>query len=96
MNAELGITPTSVTAMYWLAAAARGQGDLQGAWDAALAGWVRAPLAGLRSAELKQDLDQLVITAIVPERARVLGQPPANLRQEWDRFKERWTTELAP
>ena len=96
MNAELGTTPTSVTAIYWLAAAARGQGDLQRAWDAALAGWVRAPLAGLRSAMLKQDLDQLVITALVPERARVLGQPAANLRQEWDRFKERWTTELAP
>ena len=93
MHVELGTTPASVTAMYWLAAAARGQGDLQGAWDAALAGWVRAPLAGLRGAALREDLDQLVVTALVPERARALGQPPNNIRQEWDRFRERWSSD---
>jgi hypothetical protein len=93
MHAELGVTPVSTAAAYWLAAAARGQGDLQGAWDAAEAGWVRAPLAGERGVALRADLEQLVLTALVPERARALGQPPDNLRQEWDRFKERWTTE---
>jgi hypothetical protein len=46
MRAELGVAPASTAAVYWVAAAARGQGDLQGAWDAAQAGWVRAPLAG--------------------------------------------------
>ena len=54
---------------------------------------MRAPLAGERGIVLRTDLDQLVVTALVPERARALGQPPANLREEWERFKERWATE---
>lgn len=91
MHAELGVSPASTAAAYWLAAAARGQGDLQGAWDAAQAGWVRAPLAGARGVALREDLDRLVMTALVPERARALGQPPANVRQEWESFKERWS-----
>jgi hypothetical protein len=93
MRAELGVSPVSTAAAYWIAAAARGQGDLQGAWDAAQAGWVRALLAGERGVALRTDLDQLVVTALVPERARALGQPPANLRQEWESFKERWASE---
>ena len=93
MHTELGLSPTSTAAAYWIAAAARGQGDLQGAWDAAQAGWVRAPLAGERGVALRADLDRLVLTALVPERARALGQPPADVRQEWERFKERWATE---
>ena len=93
MHAELGVSDVSTAAAYWLAAAARGQGDLQGAWDAAQAGWVRAPMAGGRGATLRADLDRLVLMALVPERARALGQPPASLRQEWESFKERWATE---
>lgn len=96
MHGELGTTPTSVTAVYWQSAAARGQGDLQTAWAAAQAGWARATLAGARGAALRSDLDRLVITALVPERARALGQPPAGLRQEWEQFKERWTGEPPP
>jgi len=90
MNDELAANPASATASYWSAAAARGQGDLQGAWDAAAAGWVRSPLAAGRAALLREDLDQLVNRAIVPERARVLGQPPETLLADWERFKERW------
>ena len=45
MQSELGANPASAVASYWLAAAAWAQGDLQAAWDAAQAGWVRAPLA---------------------------------------------------
>ncbi len=88
---ELALHPGSGAAAYWLAAAARAQGDLQAAWDAALAGWVRAPLAPDRGAQLRGDLDRLVTSAIVPERARVLAQPPENLRNDWERFKERWS-----
>lgn len=91
MQEELGATLTSAAAVYWLAVAARGQGDLQGAWEAAQAGWVRAPMASDRGAELRADIDRLVTTALVPERARALGQPPDTLRSEWQRFKERWT-----
>lgn len=90
MTAELAAAPASVTAPYWISAAARGQGDLQGAWDAAQAGWVRALLASERGAELRDDLDRLVLRALVPERARVLGQSPDLVRLEWERFKELW------
>jgi hypothetical protein len=96
MHRELGVTLTSTVAVYWLSAAARGQGDLQGAWDAAQAGWVRAPLAGDRGNALRADLDRLVLGALIPERARAIGQPPATLRQEWERFKELWTNETPP
>ena len=93
MHKELSDSPHSATALYWLSAAARGQGDLQSAWGAALAGWVRAPLAGDRASALRADLDRLVLGALVPERARALGQPPEALRLEWERFKERWAGE---
>ena len=90
MTAELAAAPASATAAYWISAAARGQGDLQAAWDAAQAGWVRAPLASERGAALRDDLDRLVLRALIPERARQLGQSPDALRLEWERFKERW------
>jgi hypothetical protein len=88
---ELALHPGSGAAAYWLAAAARAQGDLQAAWDAAMAGWVRAPLAPDRGAQLRGDLDRLVTSAIVPERAKALAQPPDNIRGDWERFKERWS-----
>jgi hypothetical protein len=90
MAGELVTNAASATATYWLSAAARAQGDLHAAWDAAQAGWVRAPLAPGQGAELRGDLDQLVQRAIIPERARILAQPPETLRLEWERFKERW------
>jgi hypothetical protein len=91
MANELAENPASSAAAYWAAAAARGQGDLQGAWDAAQAAWVRAPLTADHGASLRGDLDRLVERAIVPERARLLAQPADLLRQEWERFKERWS-----
>ncbi|PWT83316.1 MAG: hypothetical protein C5B57_07070 [Blastocatellia bacterium] len=93
MKGELGVAPASAAACYWISVAARGQGDLQGAWEAAIAGWVRAPLVSDGGLALRADLDQLVLRALIPERARALGQPPETLREEWERFKERWTKE---
>jgi hypothetical protein len=90
MREELGTRPSSSTAAYWAVAAARGQGDLQGAWDAAEAAWVRAPLADDRGAALRGDLDRLVHRAIIPERARATGQSPDALRDAWEAFKEKW------
>lgn len=90
MRHELAASPGSGPAAYWLAAAARGQGDLQAAWDAAQAAWVIAPLSSDRGAALRGDLERLVQRAIVPERARALAQPADTLRDEWERFKERW------
>jgi hypothetical protein len=90
MEEELAMRPASGTAAYWLAAAARAQGDLQAAWDAALAAWVRAPLTSDRGVTLRGDLDRLVLRAIVPDRAKVTAQTPESLRLQWEQFKERW------
>lgn len=90
MRKELATRPVSTTAAYWVVAAARGQGDLQGAWDAACAAWARATLAPDHGAELRGDLDRLVMRAVIPERARTTNQAPATLLQEWAAFKERW------
>jgi len=90
MASELATNPASAAAAYWAAAAARGQGDLQAAWDAAQAGWVRAPLTPDQGMSLRTDLDNLVQRAIIPERARVAAQSVDTLRMEWERFKRRW------
>ena len=90
MESELASHPGSGAAAYWMAAAARAQGDLQAAWDAAQAGWVRAPLASDRGEALRADLDRLVLHAIVPDRAKATALPPDTLRQQWEQFKERW------
>ena len=90
MDEELATHPASGAAAYWIAAAARAQGDLQAAWDAAQAGWVRARLASDKGAALRADLDRLVLRAIVPDRAKATAQPPETLRAEWERFKESW------
>jgi hypothetical protein len=91
MRDEIATRPANGTAAYWLAASAQAQGDLQAAWDAAQAAWVRAPLATDRGAALRADLDRLVLRAIVPDRAKILGQPADTLRTQWEEFKERWT-----
>jgi len=90
MEEELAVRPTSGTAAYWLAAAARTQGDHQAAWDFAQAGWVRSALAGEHGAALRADLDRLVLRGIVPDRARATAQSPEALRAQWELFKERW------
>ena len=90
MRDELTAVPGSAAASYWLAASARAQGDLQAAWDAVEAGWVRASLTPDRGAALRADLDRLMLVAIVPEQARALSQPEDTLRLDWENFKERW------
>jgi tetratricopeptide (TPR) repeat protein len=97
MEQELKKDAGAASASYWLAAALRLRGDLDRAWDAALAGWVRAQLARDRGAALRPDLDQLMRDGIVPDRARKVataGQDPeqvaAGMTTEWDQFKEKW------
>jgi hypothetical protein len=90
MQEELAYQSSSTAAAYWLAAAARGHGDLQAAWDAAQAAWVRAPLAADKGAALRADVDRLVTLAIIPDRAKTSAQPPQTFQQEWERFKDRW------
>jgi len=90
MEAELAAHPDGGAAAYWLAAASRSQGDPQSAWDAALAGWVRAPLAGARGAALRADLDRLVTEAILPELAKATSTTADALKIQWEQFKDRW------
>jgi hypothetical protein len=90
MEDELSVHPDSIAAPYWIAAAARAQGDIQGAWNAAQAAWVRAPLTIDRGDALREDLDRLVLRGIVPDRAKATAQPPDTLRAQWEQFKERW------
>lgn len=95
MGAEVRRDPGNAAANYWLAVAARGAGDLDRAWDAAVAAWVRAGLSPATSDSLRTDIDRLVTQALVPERARARPareQPDAltALRAEWDLVKQQW------
>lgn len=96
---ELGRMPESAAAAYWLAASYRYLGDLTNAWDAAVAAWVRAPLADEQGRALRADLDQLVLQAILPERVRLMAsgdedreRVEAALRASWDEVKKDWPT----
>jgi len=91
MEDELAAHPGNPSAAYWLAAAARSQGDVQGAWNAAEAAWTRSPLGSDHGAALRADLDRLMTRGIIPERAKALSQPAAAFVAEWEQFKERWT-----
>ncbi len=97
MQGELRERPTSVAAAYWLPAAARSMGDLDRAWTAAVAGWLRARVLPAHGAALRADLDRLVQTAIIPERARELAGPShdttdavAVMTAEWEHLKAEW------
>lgn len=94
MADDLRQDPGSRVANYWLVVAARGAGDLDRAWDAAAAGWVRASLSH-ESAMLRADIDRLVTTGLIPERARLRpareqAEALSALRAEWDQVKEDW------
>ena len=95
MSRELSRNPGSAAAAYFLVVATRGSGEPVEAWDAAIAGWVRARLAGARSAQLRADLDKLVLEGIIPDRVATMApdrreQVESELRGEWTVVKERW------
>lgn len=95
MARELARNPGSAAAAYWVVVGTRGAGEPNAAWDAAIAGWVRARLAGSRSAQLRSDLDKLVLEGIIPDRVQSMpaerrGQAESDLRAEWAVVKERW------
>lgn len=87
--------PGNPVANYWLAVGARGTGDLDRAWNAAIAAWIRSTLNRGEATRAREDLDRLVSQALIPERARTrlirdTEDPVVLLREEWDRIKERW------
>lgn len=88
MEEELGEDPGSVPANYWLAAAARGAGDLDRAWSASAAAWIRARLSPETAETARADLDRLVTEVLIPERTRT--KPARDPLAEWQRFKLDW------
>ena len=95
MMKELSRNPGSAAAAYFLVVGIRGTDDPVNAWEAAIAGWVRARMAGARSASLRADLDKLVLEGIIPDRVRAVpadkrAQTESELRGEWTVVKERW------
>ena len=95
MAEELRDDPGSAPANYWLAAAARGAGDADRAWDAAVAGWVRAYLRPETSERLRADLDQLVTEALIQERVLTQSEEEQGelftvLSAQWTLVKDQW------
>ncbi len=95
MQAELAEAAGSSTANYWAVASVRNVGDLDAAWNAAMAAWVRAGLAPDRGVALRSDLDRMVVDGIIPDRAaRLELKDPtaaiAGMVSEWELFKSDW------
>jgi hypothetical protein len=95
-ESELVNDSYSAAGAYWLAASARGVGDIPRAMGAAVAGWVRASAFGARGDALRLDLDRLMRQVILPERAHQLvpngdAHPTlALLEQQWQQVQEKW------
>ena len=95
MEDEVRLDPGSAPANYWLVAGIRGAGDLERAWHAAVAGWIRAALRPDTAAALRADLDRLMNEALIVERARsrpAREQQDAvvTFRAEWETIKNQW------
>lgn len=97
-QAALGEAPGAAAPAYWMVVATRSLGDPTRAWNAAVAGWVRAPLVDDRGAALRADLDRLVLQAIIPERVRQMASTDrdrervaATLRAAWEDVKKEWS-----
>jgi hypothetical protein len=96
---ELADRDLSPSATYWVAASSRGTDDVERAWGAAVAGWIRAREMGPAGLRLRDDLDRLVTQGILPERARLMSPADARsmenvLKARWDEFRTLW--EKAP
>jgi hypothetical protein len=95
MESEQAKNPGSRAASYWLSAGLRAQGELDRAWQAAIAAWVRAPIAGNNALALRADIDRLVLEGIIPDRGKEApegereGRETA-LRAEWELVKQKW------
>jgi hypothetical protein len=95
MEREQARNPGSRAASYWLVAGLRAQGNLERAWQAAIAAWVRAPIAGPSALGLRTDVDRLVREGVIPDRGREAPEAEketreAALRAEWELVKEKW------
>ena len=99
VRAELERDPLSRPIAYWLVVAARGAGDLEGAYNAAVTSWIRAG-SQAEGKQLRADLDRFVTQTLIPERAQArTGQrldakatlaEIATLTEEWRAVGELW------
>ena len=95
MEEQLRLDPGNPVANYWRAAAARGEGDIDGAWNSAVAAWVRATFSPETAPGLRADLDRLVTQALIPERSRTIvardhQEALSALKSEWELVKQQW------
>ena len=95
MEEELRQDPGDPVANYWLAVAARDNGEFDRAWDASVAAWVRARLRPDTAMTLRSDIDRFVTDVLIPERVR--RRPSREqagaldeLRAEWTTLKSQW------
>ena len=96
---ELGRNPLSWPAAYWSVVASRGAGDLDGAWNAAVTGWVRAA-SQPEGQQHRDDLDRFVTQTLIPERAQArTGQrldskaaqaEIATMTEQWRALAQHW------
>ena len=94
-EAERAARDGSASAAYWIAAGARGVGDFERAWGAAIAGFIQARYLGPRGEKLRVDLDALVKDVLLPERARALApEDPlprlGQLLEQWNALTARY------
>jgi len=90
---------SSRAAVYWSVVAARGVGDVEAAWNGAVAGWIRAQSMDGRN-QLRADLEKFVTETLIPERAQARTGQPLDVRatrtevfaitEEWRGVTERW------
>ncbi|HSK11366.1 MAG TPA: hypothetical protein VK911_17410 [Vicinamibacterales bacterium] len=90
--------PGSGPAAYWLVVAYRSLADPGRAWEAAIAGWLRAPMVHDDGEALRADLDRLVLQAVIPERVRQIAdtdtdreRAASQLRELWEAIKADWS-----
>ena len=99
VRGELERDPLSRPTAYWVVVAARGAGDFDGAWNAAVTGWIRAG-SQPDGHQLRSDLDRFVTQTLIPERAQArtgqrldakatLGEISA-LTDQWRAIGEQW------
>jgi hypothetical protein len=99
VRSELHRNPLSWPASYWLVVAARGAGDLDTAWNAAVASWIRA-VSQREGQQHRDDLERFVTQTLIPERAQArTGQrldtkttqvEIAALTEQWRALAEQW------
>jgi len=97
---ELDANPLSRPATYWLVVATRGTGDLDAAWNAAVAGWIRVG-SQADATQLRADLERFVTQTLIPERAqartghrldsRETMSEITSIGEEWKAIVARWS-----